>query len=559
MPVLVHEIRTGVYADSIVLMQLQSALAGCDGVDDAGAVMGTEANLELLAGNDLLPDHELGSSANDLVLVVRAVSEESGRAALARVDALMKRDGEVAGDAYRPKSLRGALKNSSDSRWVLVSVPGEYAADVAREALAADRNVFLYSDNVTIEDEVELKKSAREKGLLVMGPDCGTALVNGVGFGFANRVRAGGIGLVAASGTGLQAIASRVHELGEGISHALGTGGRDLSSEVRGLTTLSALDHLEQDPQTRVLVLVSKPPAPDVAARVLARARATGKPTVVALAGEVPPVAKVGTLHFARSLDEAADLAVDLLRSAAQVEAAKTPHSDNRPRRFIGLFSGGTLAYEAVLGLRLLLSPLASNLSAGGVEKLDNGESSGRHLVLDLGADEFTVGRPHPMIDPSLRLERLATEAADPEVGYVLLDLVLGDGAHPDPASGLAPAIEGALKDEDLEIGVLVVGTVDDPQELEAQIEKLEQAGAKVFKTTEEAVARIMERIGTVSPPVGGELRSDDLANPSTVLNVGVELFHDSLVAQDHPVVHVEWRPPAGGDRKLQEILKRMC
>ncbi|MCP4201572.1 MAG: acyl-CoA synthetase FdrA [bacterium] len=561
MPQVGHQIRRGAYADSIVLMQLQSALAKLDGIEDAGVVMATEANLELLAAGALLPEALSGVGPDDLLIVVRAESEVAAAEALAQVDRLMSRsaDSEVA--AFRPKSLRTALEGSPNSRWVLVSVPGRYAAQVAREAIRAGRHVFLYSDNVTGEDEVELKLEARERGLLVMGPDCGTATIGGVGLGFANRVRRGGVGIVAASGTGLQAVASRIDDLGAGISQAIGTGGRDLSREVAAVTTLQALDLLARDPETRVIVLISKPPAPEVAAKVLAAARATGKPVVVSLSGTAPPLETLSNLWFAPSLKGAADRAVELLANTPSFSGVSARSGEPFDEGFVrGLFSGGTLALEVTQALRFLLAPLTSNLGVEGVAAASIERSAG-HAILDLGADEFTVGRPHPMIDSDLRQRRIAQEASDPATRLILLDLVLGDGAHPNPAAELAPVIRQALRDSSersgVEVGVVVIGTESDPQDLVAQIEELELAGAAVFRSTEELVGFVAER---VSPAV---LRPEhpvelDPLDPVSCINVGLEHFHDSLVAQDAAVVHVEWRPPAGGNERLQAILAKI-
>ena len=283
-----YEVRPGAYYDSVVLMQLQRALAGLPEVIDAGVVMGTAANLELLAQNDLLPE-EMKAAPEDLVIVVEAGSKEVAETALGQVDELLSRRRSVVASEFRPKSLRSAAEMLPESDWVLISVPGRYAAAVANEAIDLGKSVFLYSDNVSLDDEVELKARADELELLVMGPDCGTAIVGGIGFGFANHVRRGAIGLVGASGTGLQAITSRIHQQGEGVSQALGTGSRDLKEGVAAATAARALNLLANDPETEVVVLVSKPPDPGVTARLLQRAWASGKPTVVSFIGYPPP------------------------------------------------------------------------------------------------------------------------------------------------------------------------------------------------------------------------------------------------------------------------------
>ena len=294
---------------------------------------------------------------------------------------------------------------------------------MAREALALGKNVFLYSDNVSLDDEVTLKRQATADGLMVMGPDCGTAIVGGIGFGFANRVRRGPIGLVAASGTGLQTVTSAVHTLGGGVSQAIGTGGRDLHREVGGLTALQGLDLLRRDPATQVIVVLSKPPEPEVAERIVGAARRTGKPVVIDLIGQSVLRGALGNLHFVSGLEDAAETAVRLASAPEGHEVERAAG----PRRYLrALFSGGTLAYEAVLALQFVLSPLSTNVPLRPDQALDNPLQSRGHTVLDLGADVFTVGRLHPMIDNDLRLRRLRQEAADAETAVVLLDVVLG-------------------------------------------------------------------------------------------------------------------------------------
>ena len=564
MTVLKHDVRRGAYHDSIVLMQLQGALKELDGVIDGGAVMATEANLAILAANELRPD-AFDADAEDLLVVVRAVSEETANEALEKVGELLVRRHGEASDDYRPKSLEAAIRTVPDARWVLISVPGRFAKSVAEKALDLGRHVFLYSDNVSLGDEAELKRRAAEKGLLVLGPDCGTATINGVGFGFANRVRRGGVGIVAASGTGLQAIASRLHALGGGVSQAIGTGGRDLSKKVGATTALQALDLLARDPETRVIIVVSKPPEPAVAAHLLAAARATGKPVVIAFQGYPPPGRRQGPLHFATSLGEAAELAAEIEARPVADEATRgavvalQPPLKLPPAPYLrGLFSGGTLALEALQGLRAGLEPLASNLKLPGVELLDDPSTSRAHTVVDLGDDALTVGRAHPMIDPELLLRRLAAEAADSEVGLLLFDVVLGDGSHPDPASRLAPAVKAARRDRrNLEVVAIVVGTEEDPQGLDDQIERLEDAGALVFEDVGAAVEHAIARLA-VPPKTLPAVDLDDLLAPVTAINVGLEAFYESLLAQAATAVQVDWKPPAGGDEKLLAILEKM-
>ncbi|MEI2607523.1 MAG: acyl-CoA synthetase FdrA [Candidatus Promineifilaceae bacterium] len=464
------EIRAGAYYDSVVLMQLQKALAGLPGVVDAGVVMATPANLELLEAGGLLTPEAKTAKADDLLIVVKGEDAAAATHALSQVDQLLQRRRATTNQTFRPKSLSAAAKQLPQAQWVLISVPGRFAAGVARDALDLGKHVFLYSDNVTLTDEIQLKQTARDKGLLVMGPDCGTAIINGVGLGFANRVRRGRIGLVAASGTGLQAVSTHIHNLGGGISQAFGTGGRDLKADVGAITTHQGLQFLAHDPDTEVIVLISKPPAPQVVTGLVAAAQQINKPVIINFIGYPPPARQLGNVFFATTLAEAAELAVSREPLAAGKTANSQPPASSGYLR--GLFSGGTLAYEAVLGLQAVLSPLFSNVPITAEQKLADPLVSQGHTILDLGEDIFTQGRLHPMMDNDLRLRRLRQEAADPETGLIWLDVVLGEGAHPDPAQELAPAIAVIKQDRpDLEVVVLIIGTDEDPQDVNRQME----------------------------------------------------------------------------------------
>jgi FdrA protein len=536
-------------------MQLQRALAELPGVIDAGVVMATPANRELLAASKLNPESDQ-ANPDDLLIVVKAEAEQEATHALAQVDALLERRNSAITNDFRPRSLSAAIKQLPEANWVLISVPGRYAGKVAREVLESDRHVFLYSDNVSLEDEVELKHYAREKGLLVMGPDCGTAIINGIGLGFANRVRRGPIGLVAASGTGLQAVTVQIHNLGSGVSQAFGTGGRDLKADVGAITAHQALEFLIQDAETKVIVIISKPPAPEVAGRLLAAAQAAGKPVIIDLLGYPPPAREMGNLKFATSLSEAAELAVKQLSEAAYT-TYKPPSPINGFLR--GIFSGGTLAYEAMVGLQATLSPLYSNTPITKDQQLLNPTHSKGHTIVDLGGDEFTVGRLHPMIDNELRIRRMRQEGEDPEVGMILLDLVLGEGAHPDPANELAPVIkELKSRRPELEFVTIVIGTEEDPQNLNLQMERLKDAGSQVFRNVTDTVATISGRLTHYVPEAYPRINSDHFQQPLAAINIGLESFYESLISQGAQAVHMDWRPLAGGNDKLGSILAKM-
>ncbi|HVP21512.1 MAG TPA: acyl-CoA synthetase FdrA [Anaerolineaceae bacterium] len=572
MSVIKAEIRSGAYYDSAFLMNVQRSLAGLPNVEDAGVVMGTEGNKELLAHINLLSPEINAARPDDLVVVVRAVTENDAAAAIGKLDELLTARKKSSSGEHRPQSIEGANQMMPDSSWVLVSVAGRYAGSVARDALRNVKHVFLFSDNVPVEEEIGLKQIASEKGLLVMGPDCGTAIVRGIGLGFANKCRLGPIGVVAAAGTGLQQVTSRVHQLGGGISYGIGTGGRDLTEKVGAVTFLMGLDALSRDPDTKVIMLVSKPPAPKVAEEVLKAAKKAGKPVVVCFVGRPISAFQLENLFFALSLDDAARIAVELVNKG-QFEVPAAPKVDRYApgQRYLrGLFSGGTLAYEAQYILESYIPKIYANAPLRKENKLPNSLVSQEHTIVDLGEDEFTVGRLHPMMDNDLRIRRLLEEANDPSVAVIMLDVVIGYGSHPNPASELAPAVAKARALAEkagryLEVVAVVTGTDEDPQNFNEQIQLLKGAGAWVSASNEEMVryaGRILQALEQVYNPSVSVVKTPvDLATlqkPLEAINVGLESFAENLVAQGVPTVHVEWKPPAGGNERLMAILEKM-
>jgi len=492
MPAASLKIVHNTYRDSVTLMQLSAKIAALAGVHEASVVMATQGNLDLLREAGLLAG-EVAVSPSDMVVVLRAESEAAAGAALAQAERLLAGGDGPAADRGGPKelpprSIQMALAAHPDANLALISTPGEYAAAEALKALRLGLHVMLFSDNVALADEVMLKREAQRRGLLLMGPDCGTAIVGGVPLGFANAVRRGPIGVIGASGTGLQQVTSLIDQAGLGVSHALGTGGRDLKAEVGGATMLRALDELAADPETRVIVLVSKPPAREVADKVLARARATGKPVIACFLGADAASIEGDGVLAAATLEDAAAMALAAARGIPFAGAVqRLPEYDvsrlTPGQRFVrGLYSGGTFCYEATLLLAQTLEGVYSNTPVGAAADLEDVWRSRGHTLVDLGDDEFTRGRPHPMIDHRLRNERMAREAADAEVAVILFDVVLGYGAHPDPAAEMLPAIRAARdaarrdKRELVFVG-FVCGTERDPQGLARQVAALREAG----------------------------------------------------------------------------------
>ena len=510
------------YRDSLSLMQLSARAAERPGVDAAAVVMATDGNRALLRDTGLLAG-AADAGADDMLVVVRGDDSRIIEQVLAALEEELARATPAAraaggADAALPRGLAMSLEETPGNL-ALISVPGEYAAAEALKALRLGLHVMLFSAGVSEADEVALKRYANANGLLVMGPDCGTAIINGVPLGFANAVRRGDIGCVGAAGTGLQEVATLIHRHGGGVSQVVGTGGRDLSRAVGGLSTLQALDALARDPETRVIALVSKPPDPEVAARVLERAGRAGKPVVVNFLGAAPDPPPATGLVPARTLEEAARAAAALSQGVAFSPDTGPGHrtrpdgrlADAGPtrtpgRRFIrGLYSGGTLAAEAVLLMREAVGPVHSNTSIPPF--LDDIWESQGHAVVDLGDARLTRGRPHPMIDPRLRAERILREAADPEAAVILLDLVLGYGAHGDPAGALAPAIRearhtAARAGRDLSFVASVCGTPEDPQDAPRQERELEGAGVILGRSNAAAVRISLDLAGQGPGPV---------------------------------------------------------
>lgn len=502
------EVRRGAYYDSVSLMQVSRQVAGAAGVSAAQVAMATELNVDVIRGMGFtLPE---GAAPNDLVVAIRGDDEaavEQGRAALDAALAALKAAGARAGgfgDAPPPRTLGGAVR-AGEANLALVSVPGQYAAIEAFDAIGQDVSVMVFSDNVSVEDEVWLKDAAAAADVLVMGPDCGTAVVGGVALGFANVVSSGSVGLVAASGTGAQQVMCLLDAAGVGMSHCLGVGGRDLSAAVGARSTRQALAALAADEATTSVIVVSKPPAAEVLADLEGYAAGLGKPVHWATLGAGRP-------------DLTAAVEAALTADGHPVPQWPSWLSEQKPAEsgaLRGLFCGGTLADEAMLIAADQLGGIHSNIPLSPELSLGEDLRSEEHLVIDFGDDGLTRGRAHPMIDPTLRMERIAQEGRDASCGVLLLDLVLGHGAHPDPAGELADAIVAAretasVDGRDLPVVVSLTGVEADPQGLTRCARALQAAGASVFLSnaaaTRHALALLPESAdqGTAQPARSG-------------------------------------------------------
>ena len=497
-------IRKDAYHDSVLLMEVNSRVKRTEGLQEVVVAMATPQNLQLMDGLGFGGELE-AATATDLIIAMRSDDDSLFDEVETKVDELLhaSRKMEAGEDGYRPSGLNGALQLAADANLAVISVAGDYAWYEAKAALQAGLHVMLFSNNVPIEREVELKKMAKEKGLLVMGPDCGTAIINGVPLCFANEVRRGGIGIVGASGTGTQEVSVLIDRLGEGVSQVIGTGGRDLSAQVGGLTTGQAVEALKNDLETRVIVVVSKPPDEKVGRTIIEALAASGKPSVVHFIGSSSKgPGRSGNVAMAANLEEAAVMAASALRGddpdavapsleAAEIGAlaAKESSGKSADQKYIrGYFTGGTLCDETIFILSKGLGPVRSNIHPDASARLKDPFRSEGHTLVDLGDDVFTAGRPHPMIDPTGRIERIEAELDDPEIAIMLLDIMLGHGSHPDPAGAMLPVLARAKKRASERGGALtiiatVVGTPGDFQGYGAQRARLEQIGVIVAQS----------------------------------------------------------------------------
>ncbi|CAI9387726.1 MULTISPECIES: acyl-CoA synthetase FdrA [Citrobacter] len=485
-------IKKNTYFDSVSLMSISTRANKLDGVDQAFVAMATEMNKGVLKNLGLLTPELAEAKNGDLMIVINGKDGADNDRTLAAIEELFSKKAESGSHEARYATLASAKKHIPDSNLAVISVNGLFAAREARQALQNDLHVMLFSDNVSVEDELSLKQLAHEKGLLMMGPDCGTAIINGAALCFGNAVRRGNIGIVGASGTGSQELSVRIHEFGGGISQLIGTGGRDLSEKIGGLMMLDAIAMLEDDPETEIIALISKPPAPAVARKVLERARACRKPVVACFLGRAEPPADEQGLQYARGTKEAALKAVLLsgvkkeslnLHSLnetliAEVRARLTPQ-----QKYIrGLFCGGTLCDETMFAVMEKHGDVYSNIQPDPAFRLADLNRSVKHTFLDFGDDDFTNGKPHPMIDPTNRISRLLQEAKDPQVGVIVMDFVLGFGSHEDPVGSTIDAIKeakaiAAAEGRELTILAYVLGTDLDAPSLEKQSQMLSDAG----------------------------------------------------------------------------------
>ena len=499
-------IKTGEYYDSVTLMLVAKELNKTNGVIDSAVVMGTNENKSILkASNMLLPEFDNAKDA-DLLIAIKAENADLLEKAFKQLDAVFlsfrKKNDSSSGASFAPKSFDGALEQMPEANLSLISVAGKYATREAMKALKNGLHVMMFSDNVSVADEIKMKKFAAEKNLFVMGPDCGTAIINGVPLAFANVIDRGNVGIVAASGTGLQEVSCVIGNEGAGISQAIGTGGRDVKKDVGGIMFLQAMKALNEDDETKIIVLVSKPPHADVQTKIAEEVKKIKKPVVAILIGGNPQVLKDAGAITANTLEEAGKIAAALSKgqNVAEIMSAIENHktvirkqasdlAKTCEGKYVrGLFSGGTLCDETQLIYKDIIGFVHGNAPLNEDLKLKDLWKSEANTIVDMGEDEFTVGRPHPMIDFSLRNKRLLEEAAGKDFAVILLDVVLGFGSNMTPAEELSPVIAKAKQlAPKKHIICSITGTKNDPQNKEHVKRELEKAGAIVLSSNAEA------------------------------------------------------------------------
>ncbi|HHW7506347.1 TPA: acyl-CoA synthetase FdrA [Mannheimia haemolytica] len=567
-------VKKGSYHDSVVLMLLTNAISGLEGVNKVSVMMATPANKDIFAQSGLDTPELQEATPNDMVVVADVEREELIHIVMEKVEEFLKQKSQasaVQSGTEIVKSWDKATAKLPDANLAVISIPGAYAALEANRALDEGLNVFMFSDNVSVEDEKALKQKAHSKGLVVMGPDCGTGIIQGVPIAFTNSVTPGSIGIIGASGTGIQELTTIIDRLGEGVENAIGTGGRDLYEEIGGITMLDAIEAMEQNEKVKVLIVISKPPAKAVREKISARLSRYSKPVITLFLGEKPTFHEENFYH-AYTLDEAARLAVALVRKEPIPTFAKNQANLTACGKTLkAYYSGGTLAGEAAMLLKDALNIEGSGAKADGFMFKQCG-----HIVVDLGDDVYTQGKPHPMIDPAKRIESMREAVDDATTGVILFDIVLGYGSHEDMATALIPTInelQQKAKAQHREVAFVatVCGTRSDYQGYDETVRKLVESGVEVCETNKSAVEKSLALLGLhfdepVKPiqaktAVQGENAPASesllrlLSEKPKIINIGLKSFADVAEKFGCQVVQFNWQPPAGGNIQLIKAL----
>ena len=571
-------VKKGSYHDSVVLMLLTNQISTIEGVKKVSIMMATPANKDIYRQSGLSTEELESASANDMVVVADVDDDAILDVIMEEVEEFFKKQSTSEGDKKGAESVKSwdkALGKLPDANLAVISIPGAYAALEADRALDEGMNVFMFSDNVTLEDEIKLKQKAHEKGLAVMGPDCGTGLIQGVPIAFTNNVTPGAIGIIGASGTGIQELTTIIDRLGEGVKNAIGTGGRDLSTEVGGITMMDMIEAMESDDSVKVLIIISKPPAKEVRDRISDRLSNFKKPVVTLFLGEKPEYHEENFYH-AYTLDEAARLAVGLVRGE-EIKEGKVDVDDSQffgaeeKKTIKAYYSGGTLAGEAAMLIKDALNLKVPPQKAEGFMLKTDG-----HIVVDLGDDVYTQGKPHPMIDPAKRIECMQDAIDDASTGVILLDIMLGYGSHEDMAGALLPSIvelrdKAKAEGRKLFFVATVCGTRRDFQSYDEAVSKLKEAGVIVCENNKLAVHTAIRAIGLDFEEPAKEIRKKTVAKiektevsekliqllsqKPKVINIGLKSFAEVVESFGCDVVQYDWMPPAGGNVELIKVL----
>ncbi len=571
-------VKKGSYHDSVVLMLLTNRLAGIAGVNKISVMMATPANKEIMRQSGFATEEVDAAAANDMVIAADIEDDGLLSSIQQEIELFFTDQSNTVHSREQMHSVRSweaAREQCPNANLAVISIPGMYAAMEAERALDEGMNVFMFSDNVSLEDEVRLKRKAHGKGLAVMGPDCGTGIIQGVPIAFTNHVRPGRIGIVGASGTGIQELTTIIDRMGEGVSNALGTGGRDLHAQVGGITMLDLIDCMEADDSVEVLIVLSKPPAKQVREKINMRLGSFSKPVVSLFMGEKPTMHEQGFFH-AYTLEEAACIAVALVRGEKPVYPGEIKGVDGfaaEEKKVIkAYYSGGTLAEEAAMLIRDALHvEKAPEKHEGYMLNLDG------HVVIDLGDDVYTQGTPHPMIDPAKRIECMKAAMDDPETGVILFDVMLGYGSHADMAAALLPGIKNLQdrarqENRKLLFVTTVCGTNSDEQNYAHVVAELEEADVIVCETNRAAVLTALHGIGRevlepekeILPKKQYQWNTESrleklrelLSGVPRVVNIGLQSFSDIFAKFGCEVVQFDWTPPARGNMELIAALR---
>ena len=554
-------IKKDLYKDSVSLMLLNNKINDHDAVNIASIMMASPANKEMFESNGLLTDEVKNASANDVAIVLDLKDDSKLDEIINIIDESLSQNQSDSTDAKKSiDTLEDAFNEMKDANLAIISIAGSYVYSVANKCLDKNLNLMIFSDNVDIEEERKLKQKAKEKNLLVMGPDCGTSIINGIPLAFANTVKKGKIGIVGASGTGIQEVISVLDQNGYGISQAIGTGGRDLHSEIGAISFIQAFDMLMEDDQTEVVIALSKPPAKEVKENLENYFLKSKKPIAAIFLGEEPKD-HYENLYWADTLDEVATLAIDLLEKKKPENKTDRFEVIDKKGSIKGLFCGGTLASESANLIQRALNITYKKSDDGYLLNKDGFQ------VIDLGDDKYTKGKPHPMIDPNARIPFIKKAIEDNDTKVVLMDVVLGYGSHDNPASTITDVIK-ENSNKDVEFVITLCGTKGDYQNIDSQKQLLEEAGAKVFRTNREAVEYALSRVGYKIEYKEKKILKNEIEkeNPKAsnndlftkrlkVINIGLKSFKENIDNFDCDSIQYDFRPIAGGDKVLMDTL----